>query len=403
MANRSNALQLLRRMTQADLEQLAAWRGVEVVGDRDELAKRIAKDCRRDLGQLISPASPFPRDKWNDLAQSVGAPRRRSFEDIVEGLDRHLGGRRPRSRDEPTDEDAEAQRDGAHGATIAERPSRDVVSESDDEPSAPITRALDKPRVGEVIGGRWRVLRQIGVGGMGVAYEVEGRRGMRRVAKVAHGTGGDTDALEREVTNAIELAHKNVCRYYDVDEDPRFGLFIIMQYCGESLARRYAKSPAKMGVALLLLAQAAEGLDYLHAAGWIHGDVSPANLLIDGDESTGKLRLTDFGVSSRLKTVQAASGATRVGVLHGRNAVYASAEANRGEAPRSRSDQQSLAKVFCALLFGVEEYERDPARSTFAELGRGRQDVLDLALHSDHTRRFRNCMDFVAALERGHA
>lgn len=460
MANKSSLLRVLELMRGEELREVAEHRGLATSGSRAALARRIARDSGRDLDEIVGPRGAWTRDMWNDfIVEHFHGARRRSWDEVREEIELGLGGDAEEvlqalQADRVTigdlrGDDALAEKYAQLLGTTARRLLNHVADEhgnrtlaslagdlvrhfqphrradtevafagddddSDDDEAdlqservgssasaagsdaGHVTRPLARPSVGHRLNGRWRIVRELGGGGMGTAYEVVNARALTRVAKVAHSDGSDTEALIREATLGLDLAHENVCRYYDIDDDERYGVFVIMQHCGESLGQRYRARAADPLEAMLLLAQAAAGIDYLHSKGIFHGDVSPANILVD---KSGQVRIIDFGIAGQMRAVTRTSGLTHVGELRGRNAAFASAEVNAGQPPRRGSDQASLAKVLCALLLGVEQYHREP-RMTFHRLGPA-QAALDRALHPDIERRHASCVSFVHELING--
>lgn len=463
MANKSEAIRLLERMTKGELIGIARAQALPFTGSRAALARRIGIHYHRDLDALVSNAGPMHRDAWNDVVErEFHGKRRRSFEEVREEIRRGLDGHAEQLiaslvlqnvsvADLRRDRDLAgriadllgtsrtrllnfvAEEHGRRGiaslapalvryfqARLDDATELEPEDDSDDEPSArepsapeplprsrvsdgsapyvpaKLTASITPPQDGYWLGARWRIVKKIGSGGMGSVYEVVNKRGSLRVAKVAHGDGTDTDALIREAELGLELAHENVCRFYELDDDPKHGVFAIMQHCGESLDQRFKRIPADPLDAMSLLSAAAVGIDYLHSKNVIHGDVSPANILVDAH---GQVRITDFGIASEMRAVTKTTGLTHIGELRGRNAAYAADEVNAGQPPRRGSDQASLAKVLCALLLGTDQYMRE-RRYTFQRLGAA-QAAIDIALSADIHRRHESCTKFMNALMGG--
>ncbi|MBN8613197.1 MAG: protein kinase [Deltaproteobacteria bacterium] len=433
------AAKILERLERNDLKDAARDLGVSSAGSKPDLVQRLAPLFDRVITELASAQSSFSRDFWNDIVELSGGERRKSWDDVQEELRLCLEVQSRRADmarlgsntvNQIRQSDAllaaysgvfsvtparflsaiepyhgknliesvwdEVERDlGGHDYFPASQiaPSRSERPLSSEALAAPLTKPITPPEPGHWLGGRWRIVNELGKGGMGRVYEVVNKRGMQRVAKVAHGNGSETDALVREAELGLELAHENVCRFYDLDDDATHGVFAVMQHCGQSLDRRFRRRAAELDEAIELLSAAAVGIDYLHSKSVIHGDVSPANILVDAN---GHVRITDFGIASQMRAVTRTGGLTHVGELRGRNAAYAADEVNSGEAPRRGSDQASLAKVFCALLLGTEEFVREK-RYTFQRLGPA-QAALDTALRVDVQRRHESCTKFMHAL-----
>jgi tetratricopeptide (TPR) repeat protein/predicted Ser/Thr protein kinase len=154
--------------------------------------------------------------------------------------------------------------------------------------------------------GRYIILGQIGQGGMGTVYEAYDPDLARKLAiKVlrtdARPEGGHSvqansrATLVSEAKNLAKLAHPNVVPIFDVGTLDDDGVFLAMEYVvGESLDHWLAKHPNQWQVALDYVLQAGEGLAAAHAAGILHRDFKPANLLVGND---GIVRVLDFGIS----------------------------------------------------------------------------------------------------------
>lgn len=151
--------------------------------------------------------------------------------------------------------------------------------------------------------GRYRIVRQLGAGGMGTVYEASDPELQRRVAlKLPHFNGSPEKQKKlqvrflREARAAAAVEHPNVCPIYDVgvqDGHP----FVVMAYVeGQSLADRLLVDPiVEAGEAVGILVKVANGLAAVHGHGIIHRDIKPANILIR--QKDGEPVLTDFGLA----------------------------------------------------------------------------------------------------------
>jgi serine/threonine protein kinase len=188
-------------------------------------------------------------------------------------------------------------------------------------------------------GGRYRLERVVGIGGMASVWLATDARLDREVAikVLADVLALDDDYVrrfEREARVAANLSHAHLVGVYDFSvEGPR--PYLVMEYvAGGSLADRLGDPDAKRWDADALARELLDALAHIHRAGVIHRDIKPANVLIGTD---GRARLTDFGIAQP-------SGATRLtktGVVVG-SGRFIAPEVMRGASASERSDLYSL-------------------------------------------------------------
>ncbi len=152
--------------------------------------------------------------------------------------------------------------------------------------------------------GRYRLGRTLGSGGMAIVYLAHDRELGRVVAvkRLADNLSHDRsfrDRFLREAQLAARLSHPNVVRVYDFGHDPDGRPFIVMEYVeggslAETLARDGVLSPARV---VAVARDCCAGLAYAHAAGLVHRDLKPQNLLLDLD---GRVKIADFGIARSL-------------------------------------------------------------------------------------------------------
>ena len=203
--------------------------------------------------------------------------------------------------------------------------------------------------IGETIS-HYRVLSEIGAGGMGVVYKAEDLRLGRFVALKFLPTQlvRDEDARRRlfaEARAASSLDHPNVCTIYDVEELPDGRVFLAMAFCdGETLKERLERGVIPTTEAVRLAAQIARGLARAHQAGIVHRDVKPGNIMVTTD---GDAKLLDFGIAKASGGVDMTRTGTTVGTV-----AYMAPEHVRGGTADARSDVWSLGVVLYEMLAG---------------------------------------------------
>jgi eukaryotic-like serine/threonine-protein kinase len=242
---------------------------------------------------------------------------------------------------------------------------------------------------GGVLGG-FRIIREVGRGGMGVVYEAEqlGRR--RRVALKILNAAAALDERQRqrfthEPHAAALLNHPNIVPVLEIGCD-RGVHFYAMEYIeGQSLAAAISEceaGPNRAEWAVRLGVQAARALDYAHQQGLIHRDIKPGNLLID---HAGRLWITDFGLAKLESLVGEGGDLTMTGDLVGTLRYMAPEQAlGRRGLVDHRCDIYSLGATLYEALAGRPAFVESERDALLRLIGDGRFDPLSRHVPSIH-------------------
>ncbi|WP_333753736.1 serine/threonine-protein kinase, partial [Streptomyces sp. IBSBF 2394] len=217
-----------------------------------------------------------------------------------------------------------------------------------------------------VIAGRYRLLSPLGEGGMGTVWRARDELLRREVAvKEVRAPAGLPQAdvgrmyarLEREAWAAARISHPNVVTVYDVATDGGRPWIVMELVRGLSLADLLdAEGPLEPGRAALIGAEVLAALRAAHAAGVLHRDVKPANVLLAND---GRVVLTDFGIAR----VEGSEALTMTGEVVG-SPEFLAPERALGRTPGPASDLWSLGVLLYAAVEGVSPFRQDTPLST---------------------------------------
>lgn len=235
-------------------------------------------------------------------------------------------------------------------AAAAERP-----------PSRTATRRPDDPMLGRLLDGRYRIEDRIARGGMATVYLGTDTRLDRAVAiKVMHPGLGDDDEFARrfvrEARSAARLGHHNVVAVFDQGDDDGT-LYLVMEYVPGRTLRDLIREEAPMPPdrALAVLEPVLSALGAAHAAGLVHRDVKPENVLL-GDEAGSSVKVADFGLARAVNAETQHTGTT--GVLIG-TVSYLSPELVVDGVADARADVYAAGVIAFEMLTGSKPHQAE--------------------------------------------
>ncbi|HYM10323.1 MAG TPA: protein kinase, partial [Bryobacterales bacterium] len=214
--------------------------------------------------------------------------------------------------------------------------------------------------------GPYEILAPLGAGGMGEVWKARDSR-LDRLVAIKVSREKFTDRFNREARAVAALNHTNICQLYDVGPD-----YLVMEYVEGSPV----SPPGTTRKLLDLAVQMSDGLAAAHAAGLVHRDLKPDNVLITRD---GRVKILDFGLAKAAHVETGAEDATRTVAESGHaltdpgtavgTTAYMSPEQARGQPDlTAQSDQFSLGLVLYELAAGKRAFQRGSAAETMTAI-----------------------------------
>ncbi len=282
-----------------------------------------------------------------------------------------------------------------------------------------------RQHAGKLIDGKYRLLKRLGRGGMGEVYKAEHvHLGTTRVIKVMRPQLVDDkesqDRFLREARLATRIQHPNVATLHDFSTLPDGSYYMVWEFIDGTDFSAYSKSgePLTAGVAIRLVIHALAGLGAVHAAGIVHRDISPDNLMVHTDPTTGEPSVEVIALGSA--KADAVDGAlTGTGIFIGKWR-YASPEhlgvLESDQKIDGRADLFSMAIVLYELLTGETPFNAETPgqyvllhaadrpnpvtlESVSIPTAPGVEPVLVKALARDREERYGTASEFATALE----
>ncbi|HEX3775713.1 MAG TPA: protein kinase [Polyangiaceae bacterium] len=277
-----------------------------------------------------------------------------------------------------------------------------------------------RPTAGDVIGGKYRIVRLIGDGGMGAVYEAHHEFLDTQVAlkflhpELAKRPGlGSRFLQEARVSARIRSAH--VTHVTDVDQTPDGSPYLVMELLhGESLQAaldRHKKFPPEQAIDFAL--QILAGLESAHQLGVVHRDLKPDNVFIVPVTGGPLLKLIDFGIAKLRAATEYQKGLTRAGVVMGTPEYMAPEQLFAANDVDHRADLYSLGVILFEMLSGKRPADGDDVETIVAQvvsknvkrlqdlepnLPPGLIAVVDRALMPDREQRFATALEMRLAL-----
>ena len=261
----------------------------------------------------------------------------------------------------------------------------------------------------------YRILGLAGTGGMGAVYKIEHliTRRVEAMKLLPGGLSCDPDQIqrfEREIQVQARLHHPNIAALYNAVRDGAT-IALIMEFVeGESLQRMLEDGPLPLPTALDFTAQVLAAVAYAHAAGVIHRDVAPANIIITHDRIA---KLTDFGLARGNTDLRLSTSGAPLG-----SPWYMSPEQVRGIGPiDARTDLYSIGAVLYEMLTGVKPFNADnafsvmqahveaapaPPSSHNAAIPASIDEIILKAMAKDPAQRFQSAHEFHTALDEAY-
>ena len=217
------------------------------------------------------------------------------------------------------------------------------------------------PEAGMTLGSRYTLTDRIATGGMGDVWRATDSVLGRDVAvKVMRANAAEdptfAERFRDEARHSAGMSHQNIATVYDYGEDDGVAYLVMELVEGEPLSQLIARGPMPPDQVRSIAGQAALALAAAHAAGVVHRDVKPANILVTPD---GRVKLTDFGIA------RAADGAshTRTGEVLG-TPQYLSPEQALGRGATGASDLYALGIITQEMLTGRKPFDAGSAVAT---------------------------------------
>jgi serine/threonine-protein kinase len=283
------------------------------------------------------------------------------------------------------------------------------------------TPGLDRASTlsGQLLDGRYQVLKKLGEGGMSYVYQAKEVSAGDVVAikvlspKLA-ADRSSVERLRREAGLAMRLDHPNVCRILRLGESEDGLIYLVMPYLqGELLSDREVKGgPMDLQLGVTLLRQVCAGLQHAHEMQIVHRDLKPENIMLVPDGDGDKAVVMDFGLAKERRAGPAVQKLTATGIILG-TPEFMSPEQIRGKPLDARSDVYALGIVAFEMFTGKLPFQGrnaqemmiarlrgspTPLRQVRPDMPQALEKALAKSLESDPDKRYATAVEFADAL-----
>jgi predicted ATPase len=232
-----------------------------------------------------------------------------------------------------------------------------LTSAEEISPTGTLEMPIEMLQSGILFANRYRIIEQVGKGGMGRVYKVRDTQIDEDIALklIKPEISTDEKVIERfrnELIIARKITHKNVCRLFDINEEAGTP-FITMEYVtGKDLKSILIKEDRLTEERIISIAkQVCEGLEAAHDLNVVHRDLKPQNIMINEE---GKAKIMDFGIARSIKTPGVTQEGTTIGTPE-----YMSPEQVEGKETDQRSDIYSFGVILYEMITGRVPFEGD--------------------------------------------
>ena len=307
----------------------------------------------------------------------------------------------------------QTRRQEAQALSEDEDAGQEEAAEASSEPRSTVATSTNNGNTPGMLG-RYKVLKELGRGAMGLVYLGKDPTIQRFVAiktmRLDHIDNDDKlqdvkARFFREAESTGRLSHPNIVTIYDAGEEHDLG-YIAMELIEGTPLKQWARKPNLMPVneVLLTVATVADALDYAHQQGVVHRDIKPANIMLTKERV---VKVMDFGIAK-----MASSSKTQTNIVLG-TPTYMSPEQIAGKKVDGRSDIFSLGVVLfelltgqlpftadnlSAVLFSIAHHPHPAIRTLRPNLPPMIQEIVDRALQKELAHRYRRAEEFADEL-----